>query len=106
MNLFYHIPIKSSDEDEIDLRAGLNLAAMHNVDALAELIVRKSHLSTKIDIVEGRVGYRVKLMRGTDVTLGLGYDFKNRTPELRLFLMVSYLLGSTTNSESGIFLSR
>jgi len=93
LNILYHLPIKSSDEDELDIRAGLDLAAAHSIHILTELIVRKSHLSTKIDVVEGRMGYRVKLQGGTDVTLGVGYDFKNRTPELRLFLTVSHLFG-------------
>jgi len=93
MNIFYHIPLKSSDEDELDIRAGLDLAAAHAIHILTELIVRKSHLSTRIDVVEGRLGYRVKLSRSTNVTLGVGYDFKNRTPELRLFFTVSHLFG-------------
>ncbi len=89
LNLFYHIPFDSDYKKEIELRFGLDLAAVHNVNLLTEIIIKKSHFSVHIDQVEGRGGYRVKLSPDTYVTLGLGYDFKNREPELRFFFLIS-----------------
>ncbi len=92
LNLLYFKPTSSSLEDEYQLRIGLDMAAGHNFNLLTELIVKKSHFSESIDLIEGRLGYRVKLSSGYFGTVGMGYDFKNRNPELRLFLSLSMIL--------------
>jgi hypothetical protein len=89
LNLLYYKSTDSSFEDEVELRIGLDLAAAHNFNVLGELIVKKSHFSENIDSVEGRVGYRVKISSKSFALLGLGYDFKNRNPELRLFFSLN-----------------
>ncbi|VAX28503.1 hypothetical protein MNBD_NITROSPIRAE02-1123 [hydrothermal vent metagenome] len=88
-NLFYFKSTSSSMEDEVELRLGLDLAAAHSFNILSELIVKKSHFSDHIDLVEGKMGYRVKISSNSYAALGVGYDFKNRTPELRIFLTLS-----------------
>ncbi len=88
-NLFYFKSTSSSLEDEVELRLGLDLAAAHSFNILSELIVKKSHFSEHVDLVEGRMGYRVKVSTNSFAALGVGYDFKNRTPELRIFLSLS-----------------
>ncbi len=88
-NLFYFKSTSSDLEDEVELRLGLDLAAAHSFNILSELIVKKSHFSERIDLVEGKMGYRVKLSSNSYAALGVGYDFKNRTPELRIFLTLS-----------------
>lgn len=91
INLTYYKPTESSLEDEIDLRMGFDLAAGHNFNLLSELIVRKSHFSGHLDLIEGRLGYRVRTSSSSFAALGLGYDFKNRVPELRLFIAFSMI---------------
>ncbi len=88
-NVFYYRSAGASLEDEVELRLGLDLAAAHGFNVLSELIVKKSHFSESIDFIEGRIGYRVKISSASFATLGMGYDFKNRNPELRVFLSVS-----------------
>lgn len=88
-NLFYYKPTTSSLEDEVELRLGLDLAAAHSFNILSELIVKKSHFSEQVDLIEGRIGYRVKTSSNSYTTLGIGYDFKNRNPEFRVFLSLS-----------------
>ena len=92
INMLYFKPTNASLEDEYQLRLGFDMAAGHNFNLLAELLVKKSHFSEKIDQVEGRLGYRVKVSSGYFGTLGLGYDFKNREPEVRIFLSLSVVL--------------
>jgi len=85
-NIFYFKPIETKLKDEIELRIGLDLAAAHDFNILTEMIVKKSHYSENIDLLEGRFGYRVKLSVSSYATVGIGYDFKNREPAWRLFL--------------------
>ncbi len=88
MNLFYYKSTNSSLEDEIELRLGADLSAAHDFHFLAEFLVKKSHFSENVDQLEGRVGYRVRFSPDSVGTIGIGYDFKNRTPELRIFMSI------------------
>jgi len=90
-NLFYMKPGKGRLEDEISFLAGLDFAAAHNFKLLAELYCRKSHFSKKFDTIEGRAGYRIMTTDFIYTTLGIGTDFKKRSPETRVMLTVTFL---------------
>jgi hypothetical protein len=53
------------------------------------MIIKDSHFSQKVDLVEGRLGYRVQLSSGAFGAVGIGYDFKNRDPEWRVLFGIS-----------------
>lgn len=90
-NLFYMKPGKGRLEDEVSFLAGLDFAAAHNFKLLAELYCRKSHFSKKFDTIEGRAGYRIMTTDFIYTTLGIGTDFKKRSPETRVMLTVTFL---------------
>ncbi len=89
LNMFYYKPTSASQEDLFETRIGFDLAAGHNFNILSELLIRKGHDSESVGLVEGRLGYRVRLSTGSFSVLGLGYDFKNRDPEWRFFFSVT-----------------
>jgi hypothetical protein len=91
LNLFYIKPGNSDLEDEVSFLAGLDFAASHNFKILAELFCRKSFFSKKFDTIEGRVGYRIRTTDFIYTTLGIGTDFKKRSPETRVMLTVTFL---------------
>jgi hypothetical protein len=91
INLFYLEPGTGQLDEEISLLAGLDFAAAHNFKILAELYCKKSHESEKIDMIEGRFGYRIKTTDFIYTTLGAGFDFKNRNPESRIMFFVTFL---------------
>ncbi len=91
VNLFYMKPGKGRLEDEVSFLAGLDFAAAHNFKLLAELYCRKSHFSKKFDTIEGRAGYRIMTTDFIYTTLGIGTDFKKRSPETRVMLTVTFL---------------
>jgi hypothetical protein len=91
VNFFYEKPGSNKPEEELSLLTGIDFAAAHNFNFLAELYVRKGHYSDKIDVVEGRVGYRLKTTESIYTTFGAGFDFKNRSPETRVIFTVTFL---------------
>jgi len=91
VNLFYEKPGTNRLEEELSLLTGIDFAAAHNFKFLAELYVRKGHDSEKVDVVEGRVGYRLKTTESIYTTFGAGFDFKNRNPETRVIFTVTFL---------------
>ncbi len=94
LNLFYEKPGTGKIRDEIVLIGGLEFSAAHNMKLLGEIIARNSQYRDKLDQIEARLGYRIKTTDAIHTTLGIGFDVKNRTPEYRLMLMVSYLVPS------------
>jgi hypothetical protein len=92
MNLFYEKPGDGDLRSEISLLTGLDFAAAHNFQLLAELLVRRSHFAKKVNSMEGRIGYRLKTTDSIYTTFGLGYDFKNRSPQTRIMFSVTFLL--------------
>lgn len=92
VNLFYERPGTGRHNDEFSFLAGLDFAASHNFNFLAELIAKKSHDSHHFDSTEGRIGYRIKTTDMIYTTLGLGFGLTNKNPEYRLMLSVSFLL--------------
>lgn len=90
VNLLYAKPGNGELEEEVSFLAGLDFAAAHNFKLLAELFCRKSHYSEKIDLIEGRIGYRIKTTDFIYTTFGAGFDFKNRNPETRILFTVTF----------------
>jgi hypothetical protein len=90
-NLFYVKPGRGGLEDEVSFSAGLDFAAAHNFKLLAEVYCRKSNFSSDLDTIEGRAGYRIKTTDYIYTTMGIGTDFKRRSPETRVMLTVTFL---------------
>ncbi len=90
-NFFYERPGTGSLQDEISFLGGIEFAAAHNFKLLGEFIARKSYNSDEYDQMEARFGYRLKTADSFYTTVGVGGDFKRRTPEYRVLLSVSYV---------------
>lgn len=93
-NIFYLRPGTGKLEDEITLIAGFDFSAAHKFKMLGEVQWKKSHYSTKLDQIEGRFGYRFLTTDNIYTTIGLGTDFKKRSPEYRVLLSISAILPS------------
>lgn len=91
MNLIYTKPASASLKDEIVLAGGFDFSASHSFDIIAEIYALKPHTSDSFELVEGRFGYRLRTTDYIFTTLGIGTDFKNRTPEYRFFFSISFL---------------
>ena len=92
MNLFYEKPGDGGLRNEVSFLAGLDFAAAHNFQLLAELLTRRSHFEKKVSSMEGRIGYRLKTTDSIYTTFGVGYDFKNKSPQTRILFSVTLLL--------------
>lgn len=90
-NLLYFRPGSSSLKDDITFAAGIDFSAAHNFKILGELYGTKSYYSGKVDRLEWRFGYRILTAENLFTTIGAGFDTKNRTPEFRLILSLTYL---------------
>ena len=90
-NLFFVMPGKAELDNEVALFAGLDFAATHNFNILAELYSKTSYKTGKVESVEGRFGYRLKTTDSIYTTVGVGYDFKNRNPETRIMFSVTFM---------------
>ena len=90
LNLFYSRPGSSNFSDEVTLAAGFEFAATHSLKVLGELYGQKSY-SGSLDRLELRFGTRILTTDNIFTTIGAGYDTKNRTPEYRILLSVSYM---------------
>jgi hypothetical protein len=91
MNLFFEKTGTKKLENEVTFLAGLDFSAAHNFKLLSELVVRKSHDSTDIDLIEGRLGYRIKTTDSIYTSFGAGFDFKRRDPQTRLMFTVTFV---------------
>jgi hypothetical protein len=91
VNLFYEKPGNRKLDDEVSFLAGLDFAAAHNFKILAELYCNKSHGSDKVDLVEGRIGYRVRTTEFIYTTFGVGVDLKNGNPASRIMFSFTFL---------------
>jgi hypothetical protein len=90
LNLFYAKPGTGKLHSEISMAAGVVFSATHNSELLAEFIAKKGHFADKYDQLEARMGYRMRTTDTLYTTVGIGTDFRDRTPEYRLLLSVSY----------------
>lgn len=93
VNLFYSRPGTKSLTDDITFAAGLDFSASHSFKILSELYGKKSY-SGKLDRLEWRFGYRILTTETLFTTVGLGLDIKNRSPEYRFLLSLTYLIPS------------
>ncbi len=91
LNLLYSKPASSSLKDEIVISGGFDFSASHSFDIIGEIYAMKPHTGDSFDLVEGRFGYRLKTTDYIYTTIGIGTDFKNRTPEYRFFFSISFL---------------
>jgi len=89
-NLFYARPGNGDLRDELSFNSGIEFAATHNSEILAEFIARKGHYSSEYNQLEARLGLRLKTTESLYTTIGAGTDMKNRSPEYRFFLMITY----------------
>lgn len=89
-NFFYEKPGKGNLHDEIRFLAGIEFAATHDSTILAEIAAKKVHFSKEYDQVETRLGYRLKTADFIYTTVGIGADFRAKSPEYRFMLSVSF----------------
>jgi hypothetical protein len=89
-NILYEKAGDKKLEDELIVIPGLDFSAGHNFKLLAELYMKKSHYSTDFDLIEARVGYRVRTTDMIYTTFGAGFDLKNRRPEYRILFSVTF----------------
>lgn len=92
LNLLYIVPGREEFHNEYDLNLGAELAVTHSSKFLAELVGRKDFDKRKLNLLEWRLGYRVATTDNIFTTIGAGWNFKNRTPDLRLMFSVSVIL--------------
>ena len=90
LNRCYSRPGASKRKDDVTFAGGLEFSASHAFTILGELYLKKSY-SGRVDRLEPRFGYRILMAEDLFTTLGGGFDFKNRSPEYRILLSVSYL---------------
>lgn len=90
LNLFYEKLGTGRLKDEISLSGGIEFSAAHNFKLLGEILAKKSHYSNEYNQIETRFGYRIKTTDYIYTTIGAGFDFKNRSPEYRVMLSVSF----------------
>ena len=91
-NIFYEKVGSSKLEDEVSFSAGFDFSAAHDFKVLAEIYGRKSHYSGSLDDLEGRFGYRFMTTDYLYTTVGVGVDFKDRSPEYRVMLSITAIL--------------
>lgn len=89
-NIFYEKPFKGSLQPEILFASGVEFSATHKSNILAEFLARKVHFAKEYNLLEARFGYRLKTSDFIYTTLGVGADFKARSPEYRLMLSFSF----------------
>lgn len=90
VNIFYSRPGTSRFKDDITFAAGIDFSAAHNFKILGELYGKKSY-SGSLDRLEARFGYRIMTTENLFTTVGVGFNIKNRSPEYRLMVSLTYL---------------
>ncbi len=91
-NLIYFRPEKEGLKETWNINFGSELNVGYNSKILLEIIGRKAIDKNKIDLVEWRLGYRVKITDFSYTTVATGFDIKNRTPDIRFMFGVSIIL--------------
>ncbi len=91
-NLLYFKPSREKLKDTWNLNLGTELLISYNSKLLFEIIGRKAIDKNKIDLLEWRVGYRIKITDFSYSTVGIGFDIKNRNPDMRFMFSISFLL--------------
>jgi hypothetical protein len=103
LNFLYERAGTGSIKDEISFLGGVEFAAAHNFKLLGEFIARKGTDSNEYDQLEARFGYRLKTADSFYTTIGIGTDFKNRTPQYRVLVSFSYVPSSKKKVIKRIF---
>lgn len=93
-NLIYFHPGKESFKETWNVNLGSELNVSYNSKILFEIIGRKAIDKNKIDLIEWRLGYRIKVTDFSYSTVSAGFDIKNRTPDIRVMFGVSLVLPS------------
>ncbi|WP_297210357.1 MULTISPECIES: hypothetical protein [Thermodesulfovibrio] len=91
-NLLYFRPEKYGMKETWNINLGSELNVSYNSTLLFEIIGRKAIDKGKIDLIEWRLGYRVKVNDFSYTTVGAGFDIRNRTPDLRLMFGITFVL--------------
>lgn len=91
-NLLYFKPSNNDLRETWNLNLGTELMVSYNSKMLFELIGRKAIDKNKIDLIEWRIGYRIKVSEHSYTTLGAGFDIKNRNPDMRVLFSISFIL--------------
>ncbi|GAB6183944.1 hypothetical protein [Thermodesulfovibrio hydrogeniphilus] len=91
-NLIYFRPEKEGFKEIWKLNLGAELKVSYNSQMLFEIIGRKAVDKNKIDLLEWRLGYRIKITDFSYTTVGVGFDIKNRNPDTRFMFGVSVIL--------------
>lgn len=91
-NILYFKPNRELLKETWNLNLGTELLVSHNSKLLFEIIGRKAVDKNKIDLLEWRIGYRIKISDFSYSTVGMGFDVKNRNPDMRFMFSMSFLL--------------
>lgn len=91
-NIIYFNPNKRGLKETWNINLGSELRISYNSKILLELIGKKALEKNKIDLLEWRLGYRVKVTDFSYTTLGIGFDIKKRTPDIRFIFGISVVL--------------
>jgi hypothetical protein len=94
LNVLYSRPGMSELKSDYSLNLGTELAISHSSKILAEIVGKKNYFKNKIDLLEWRLGYRVATTDNIFTSVGLGFDFKNRSPDYRLMFSISFIFPS------------
>lgn len=90
-NIIYFNPEKEGLKETWNINLGSELNISYNSKILFEIIGRKAINKNKIDLLEWRLGYRIRVTDFSYTTVGIGFDIKNRTPDVRLLFGVTVL---------------
>lgn len=91
-NLIYFRPNRDTLNDSWSLNLGSELSLSYNSKLLFELIGRKAVYRNRIDLIEWKLGYRIRITDFSYTTVGIGFDIKKRNPEFRFIFGISTVL--------------
>ena len=91
VNLIYTRVGKSGLKNELLYTIGVEFAAARNLQLLGELYGKKSRFSSDNNSLEARFGYRILTGNSVYTTIGLGFDLRNKNPEYRAMLSISFI---------------
>ncbi len=91
-NIIYFRPEKEVFRETWNINLGAELSVSYNSKLLFEIIGRKAIDRSKIDLVEWRIGYRIRITEFSYTTVGFGFDVKNRNPDMRFMFGISAIL--------------
>jgi hypothetical protein len=96
-NLIYFKPNRENLKNLWLLNVGTELLVSYNSRILLEIVGRKALDRNKIDLIEWRLGYRIKITDFSYSTVSMGFDIKNRNPEMRFMFNISFVLPKEKN---------